>query len=309
MSEPDFGRASFVLHEKSRRHFWQGVGPLSIKAFFGGRALYASGPGRYAVDDACYLVLNDGQPYSVAIEAPRPVESLCIFFAPGMAADVARDLEETRPERLLDDPCRPAAPVRFFERTYPHDRLVSPALQRLRAATPVGLSTRQDLDEPLHALLEALLRTQGLRAREPRRLPALRASTREELYRRLHRARDYVAACYDERLQLEDLARVACLSPNHLLRTFKQLFGCTPHQWLTAVRLDHARRLLAAPEASVTEVCMAVGFESLASFSRLFRRHVGAAPDAYRRKVISDKRRSGEVADNLLVRLTAEETR
>ncbi|MCX6046668.1 MAG: AraC family transcriptional regulator, partial [Chloroflexi bacterium] len=59
-------------------------------------------------------------------------------------------------------------------------------------------------------------------------LPALRAATREELYRRLHWARDYIASAYSQPTTLETLARIACLSPTHFLRTFKQLFHQTP---------------------------------------------------------------------------------
>ncbi|MBA3357135.1 MAG: helix-turn-helix transcriptional regulator [Pyrinomonadaceae bacterium] len=75
----------------------------------------------------------------------------------------------------------------------------------------------------------------------------------------------------------------ACLSPNHFLRTFKQAFHQTPHQYLTRIRLEHAQGLLAQTNQPVTDVCFAVGFESLGSFSWLFRQRVGLAPEAYRR--------------------------
>jgi len=111
----------------------------------------------------------------------------------------------------------------------------------------------------------------------------VRAASREELYRRLHRARDYAAACLDEPITLNDMARVACLSTNHFLRTFKQAFHQTPHQYLTRIRLERAQGLLTQTNQPVTDVCFAVGFESLGSFSWLFRQRVGLAPDAYRK--------------------------
>jgi len=118
--------------------------------------------------------------------------------------------------------------------------------------------------------------------RDVARIPAVRAATREELYRRVYLARDYIAASYDQPITLDSVARVASLSPNHLLRTFKQAFGQTPHQYLTAVRLTRARHLLATTERSVTDICMSVGFESLGSFSWLFRRQIGMPPNAFR---------------------------
>ena len=69
-----------------------------------------------------------------------------------------------------------------------------------------------------------------------------------------------------------------------LLRLFKQAFGRTPHQFLTHRRIERAKHLLARTERPVTEICLDVGFESLGSFSHLFRRETGASPTAYRRQ-------------------------
>jgi AraC family transcriptional regulator len=77
---------------------------------------------------------------------------------------------------------------------------------------------------------------------------------------------------------------VAGLSPNHLLRMFKQAFGQTPHQYLTARRLERARHLLAHTDQPVTEICLSVGFASLGAFSWLFHRRVGVSPAEYRRQ-------------------------
>jgi len=65
---------------------------------------------------------------------------------------------------------------------------------------------------------------------------------------------------------------------------FKQAFGQTPHQYLTAKHLEHARHLLAHTDQPVTEICLSVGFASLGAFSWLFRRRVGVSPAAYRRQ-------------------------
>ena len=87
---------------------------------------------------------------------------------------------------------------------------------------------------------------------------------------------------FEHRVTLEDLARVSCLSPNHLLRTFRQAFGRTPHQFLVERRLEEAKRLLRDKEIPVTEVCLKVGFESPGSFSVLFRKRFGASPSEWR---------------------------
>jgi len=269
-----------VLVARGRHHAWSGVGSLSIKSFRGGRARYAAGPGTFAVDERSYLVLNQGQEYSIALESETPVESLCVFFEAALAADVLRGRLQNAGQ-LLDAPdAHAAGSPRFFERTYPNDDDVTPGIERLRRE--VGESGPLWLEERLHELLRALLRVHGGAEREARALPAARASTRDELYRRLHRAREFLAASFAERVGLREAARAACLSPNHLLRTFPALFGCTPHAWLTRRRIEAARELLARGEHDVTETCLAVGFESPASFTRLFQRHVGVSPAAFR---------------------------
>lgn len=275
------GQATHILHERGFKHRWQGVGQLSIKCFFRGRAFYDVGVGRYAVDDSSYLVLNEGQTYSVNVDSENEIESFFIFFEHGLAESVQRSLN-TKRFQLLDDPDQPGRATNFFEKNYPHDEILSPALLHLRTQTSRTRYETSHLAEQLHEIVERLLLVHARVSREVESIPALRAASREELYRRLHRAGDYAAACFDEPITLNDMARVACLSPNHFLRTLKQAFHQTPHQYLTRIRLEHAQGLLAQTNQPVTDVCFAVGFESLGSFSWLFRQRVGVAP-AYRR--------------------------
>ncbi len=234
------------------------------------------------MDDSSYLVLNEGQNYEINIESRQPVESFCIFFAPGFAEDVQRGLSE-KAENLLDEPHSTViAPIRFFERNYTHDLILSPALFRLRR----NYKSHENgwLVEQLHSVVERLLKVHRSTWAEAERLDSVRMATREELYRRVSRARDYVSAMFAEPVPLQELSRVACLSPNHLLRTFRKVFGGTPHQFLTERRLEEAKRLLAGTELTVTEICLTTGFESLGSFSSLFRKRFGVAPSQYRQE-------------------------
>jgi AraC-like DNA-binding protein len=102
---------------------------------------------------------------------------------------------------------------------------------------------------------------------------------------RLCRARDYLANRLDEPVPLAAAARVACLSPFHFQRLFSRAFGESPHRFLTRRRIDLAKRLLAADQLSVTEICFAAGYSSLGSFSAKFHAVVGRPPSAYRREL------------------------
>src|SRR5258708_28353793 len=105
----------------------------------------------------------------------------------------------------------------------------------------------------------------------------------DELFRRLCRSRDFLAAHLDQPLRLADAAREACLSPYHYHRLFSQTFGQTPLEFLTRLRMDRAKCLLARDQLAVTEVCFAVGYGSLRSFSSRFRAMVGYSPSDFQR--------------------------
>jgi AraC-like DNA-binding protein len=104
-------------------------------------------------------------------------------------------------------------------------------------------------------------------------------------FRRLCRARDLACACFSEPLDTAVLAREAALSTWHFHRLFTQTFGSTPHVFLSRLRIEGAKRLLASGSCSVTDACIAVGYSSLGSFSRKFTAVVGRAPQEYRREV------------------------
>ncbi len=256
--------------------------PLSLKSMFNGRALYRI-PGReFCVDDGGYLILNNHQPYSIEIASPTAVETFVLWFPNGWAEDALAN--STRPnERLLDAPDDKQGPARFFERYTPHDRTVSPRIRELRAAFKSRVPIEDTwLEEKLRKLLAAMLQTQESMTRQTEALPAIRVSTREELWRRVNRARDYLHAHLGRAVTLSEVAAAACLSPFHLLRTFQSAFRQTPHQYLSQCRIDRAKFLLEKTRIPLTAICLDCGFTSLGSFSWLFRKSCGISPRQWR---------------------------
>jgi AraC-like DNA-binding protein len=100
--------------------------------------------------------------------------------------------------------------------------------------------------------------------------------------RHLLRAKDLADARYREPLDVPALARAAHLSPAHFSREFRRTFGETPHQYLLTRRMERAAALLRTTDRSVAEVCLAVGFSSVGSFTTTFGRTFGVSPTAYR---------------------------
>jgi AraC-like DNA-binding protein len=104
----------------------------------------------------------------------------------------------------------------------------------------------------------------------------------EQLNRRLLRARDAMDRAYAEPLDVRAVAAVAHLSEAHFIRSFRTVFGETPHHYLQRRRVERSMFLLRETERSVTDICFDVGFTSRGSFSRTFREIVGEPPSDYR---------------------------
>ena len=280
--------------------------PLSLKCMFNGRARYQFDRNEVAVDDGGYLILNQGQPYTIEIASPTPVETFVLWFPQGWAEDVQRAFNRP-PESLVDDwPNElPGAAPSFFSRYTPHDKAVSPRAQELRAALKSRLFMEDGwLEEKLRELLGSMLVSQQPLKREAAELPAVRASTREELWRRVNVARDYLHSRLKEPVSLSELAIVACLSPFHLLRVFRSAFHQTPHQYLNRCRIERAKFLLEKTLIPVTAICLECGFNSLGSFSSLFAKQTGMSPRKWRKHYGSANRENSKIREVYLTGAT-----
>lgn len=109
------------------------------------------------------------------------------------------------------------------------------------------------------------------------------------LYRRIVEAKLFIDRNYEKSIDAGEIAGEACYSKFHFIRTFKSIYGKTPHQYLTSVRIEKAKTLLEIG-SSITEACFSVGFESLGSFVTLFKRRAGITPSEYRRRKLERKK-------------------
>lgn len=86
-----------------------------------------------------------------------------------------------------------------------------------------------------------------------------------------------------EPLTLQELARIAYLSPFHFHRVFRFVTGVPPGRFLAALRMSEAKRLLLESQMNITDICTSVGYSSLGTFTTLFGQHIGVGPREFRR--------------------------
>jgi len=104
----------------------------------------------------------------------------------------------------------------------------------------------------------------------------------KDVYQRIVSAKLFMDENYDQPLDLNMISRHSCISRFHFHRLFTRIYRKTPHRYLTLKRIDNARLLLADNDLTVSEICNNVGFESIGSFSILFKKEIGFAPQFYR---------------------------
>lgn len=277
------GKINAILTGTSSRYWVPDFpGALSLKSVIQGEAVWTASKRRFPVTPNSYLVLQDRQVYSLEIDSHLPASTFCVFFRRGFVEDISRCLATTQ-DALLQNPQPPTfPPLEFSEHL---ERTTGPVAQYLRQLRQKSLSpTNPGLtDNDFLPLALAFLRAEFFLRSTVQLIPAARAVTRREVLRRVLRGRDFLLASVGAPCNLGEIAKAAALSPFHFHRSFKSIFGQTPHAYLSGERLRHARHLLQSGHHSVTETCFACGFSSLGSFSSLFHKKFGLSPAAFQK--------------------------
>ena len=137
-------------------------------------------------------------------------------------------------------------------------------------ATPEAKMQDLQLDALLNLLGVHLLRQYGV-ARAPKDLGGLSD-------RQFGQLRELMSARLAAGVRLDEIAQFVGLSPSQLLRSFRKRTGTTPHQYLTRLRLDHARTLIVGTSTTLAEIALSCGFSSQSHLTATMRREDGFTP-------------------------------
>jgi len=175
---------------------------------------------------------------------------------------------------------------------FPHRHAADRAL-RLKGVALARATANGALEAAANALIDSLVELQMPLAEIIARCPGRTYVQRRQVFLRLQRVRNYIAANCHLELDNAVLARMANYSPWHFIRAFRAAYRETPHAFVTDQRLLRARELLRRSPLAIAEIALASGFENRCAFSRLFRQRFGVPAGALRRQLeIRTRRRT-----------------
>lgn len=273
---------NFIIHQQAKKYQWSGECFLSIKSFYNGKADYQVKQREYQVDQKNFLILNECTKYRLTIDSRNETESFCVFFSPEFVAEVVSGLNSSD-EQMLDLNPKHLNGIRLFEKNYSHEGLVSRLLKNGRIKSELGMSDIEK-DEFYHQLLNAIIQQNSKTLQDTNRLSYKKKSTRKEIYQRVIFAKDFIDSNYHNNLRLKDLATIALLSENHLLRNFNQIFEVTPFQYISQKKIQEAKRQIQESNKPIKDIASDLGYSSFSNFSNYFKLVVGQSPSAVRKK-------------------------
>jgi AraC family transcriptional regulator len=275
------GWPTVVLNTMCKQTYRDNIlGPLSLFCNVSGQSMVHVDGYQTTIKEGLYFITNAGQRYTLEIDEPHPTETLNIHFGEAFAEHVITSLV-TKPEKQLDGIVN-SHTIIFKNRLIHKSKQVEDVIRSIHQNHTME---PLELDEKLAFLITLLLLEEQHLKASSMALPALKKSTREEILNRLLRATDYIYSHYDQPIDLETLASASCLSRFHFLRLFKAAFQFTPYQFLTKVRIQKAKTLLADKTLSVVAISKKVGIAETSSFSRLFYTNTGLYPTQFRNAV------------------------
>ena len=280
-------RNNNVIYSGTReaRYNQQTTSDFSIRFVFSGNERYNIGKRQLSIYTDSFLILNKGTQYTSTSESAIPVQSFGISFDDKFLQDF-KNSWQLKDDTLLGMNKYPFASRYehdFDETIYPFKGDLFFNVNHLKHHLDRGLQDELLINEYLHHCLINYFQIFNEEIfQKAQRLNFLNRSTKIEILRRLNLAKEYLYTNYNNNIGLEELAEYACLSVTHLLRTFRQAFHLTPHQFLVQIRLQRAKDLLKNTDYPVSEIVNMVGFDCPSSFIRLFRVRFQTTPLKYR---------------------------
>jgi AraC family transcriptional regulator len=258
---------------------------LSVKMVISGSGeRYRIGERMHHILPGRFLVVNHHQRFQCRVQSADTVEGMCFYIDPN-SVDEIQQFRASGHRRLLDTYGKETRPKPVFtEKVF--GLTESPLGQFLQGMVPILRDPHRrqlvNFDEFFSTMAERLVESQYQTSLMIDSLRNEKASTREELYRRISLARCHIDEHFLEEINLDLLAEVAMTSKYHFLRCFKEIYRCSPYQYVLQKRLQHGAQLLLRDKRSLTEIAIETGFTDRRAFNKAFKKTYGTLPSTFK---------------------------
>ncbi|WP_421824284.1 helix-turn-helix domain-containing protein [Flagellimonas oceanensis] len=227
----------------------------------------------------CEQTLFLGNPFEsfhYHIDSTSRIETLNVHLNHGTYTRVMYALTQSH-ETLLDRPTGTQTEYRFSDQLHYKDQRMAQLLSSFQTGMDEGF---------FMALIQYCLVLDQREKGRSLMVAAAKKSTRDELGKRMARARDHLYGRYmDTTLSVTDVAGEVGMSPYHFIRVFKSVYGVSPYRFIKAIRVERAAHLLRTTSIPVKDIALEVGFEEANALYPVFKDHFHSTPQAYRKKL------------------------
>ncbi|WP_420575232.1 helix-turn-helix domain-containing protein [Ekhidna sp.] len=253
--------------------------PFSLFTNHKGKSHVKADGKEVSVSSDTYCLVNHGDTYDLNISEDETL-TFNIHFSDQLYHQTLYSAISSH-ESLLDQPNNN---IQNHHVTCSHwkDSELKLHIQKIQDFYTLNDKVNEDAENKLLSdMLIHLLIKNGESAKGLQKINAQKLSTRKELIVRVSRARDYIHEKFNNPITIDELAQIATLSKYHFLRIFKEVYACTPHQYLAKIRLQKAEQLLKT-NLEIYEIAHRIGFEETNSFYQFFKRSRGITPLGFR---------------------------
>lgn len=236
----EFGPSRLMVSSLNTFYRKQNASPFSVKVVTKGVENYWLLGKNYSVREGEFLIVNEKDPVTVNVESKEQTKGVC-FYPPFDLIQGTLERMTLNTDQILE------------RKTTPHHTIFTHKVNRLNSSLTgkflasilqnlnheTALTDTESLNLYLR-LAEVLVKDQLIINDQLRCLKSKRKTAQEELYRRLSVVKDFIHDNYTEKLEIEQLANLSCLSKFHFLRSFKDLYGLSPYQYAIRLKLEKA---------------------------------------------------------------------
>ena len=243
----------------------------SIKIPIQGQETYTIDSKYYKLKSGEFLIVNKNQNLNCLIDSPTDVKGSCVYLSEQL-------VDQTFNSIINKDYFSESTKFKTLNLYHGSYRLEDDGLSALLMELKNGFYDEQNLEEWYCNLTFEMLKHQLDIQQLMDALKITKQVTKQELYERLNVAKSYIIDNYKEDLTIESISLNACISKFHLIRTFKEVFGLTPYNYLTKIRLDKAFELISTNAHSLEDIALRTGFKERQNLTRNFKKQFGFSP-------------------------------